>query len=132
MKQILQYIPPYFTTIVVFIAICYLSLAPDPMPEENRWLDFAGADKVVHFMMYCTLCVTFCFDYYRHNKRPHNSRIIIPVAGIAATLIGGFIEILQYSMQLGRSGDIIDFIADTLGVCTGLFTGIMIFSRKKQ
>ena len=128
--RIFQYIPPYFTTLIVFLAVCYLSLAPDPMPESQSIFDFPGSDKVMHFVMYCGLTATFCFDYYRSPTHRYNERIGFSITFIVATIAGGIIEILQHTMNMGRSGDVIDFLADTVGACVGIGIGVWLFAGR--
>lgn len=132
MKQILQYIPPYFATFIAIAAVCYLSLAPDPMPNDVHWLfNFEGADKVVHFIMYWGITMAFCFDYYRRTTHYYSERNSLIFAVITAILIGGILEILQQTICIGRSGDILDFVADAVGACLGILMGIKVFARMK-
>ena len=128
--RIFRYIPPYFSTLIVFLAVCYLSLAPDPMPESQSIFDFPGADKVLHFVMYCGLTTTFCFDHYRRPTHRQNERIVFIIALITASIAGGIIEILQHTMNMGRSGDIADFVADIVGACAGIGMGVWLFAGR--
>lgn len=123
MYRFIRNIPPYLPTALVFIAILYISLAPDPIPDEMPLLLFPGADKVIHFIMYGGLTGTFCFDYYRRaNHRCHECRILI-VASLTAMIIGGVIELLQDYMGIGRQSDYLDFIANTTGAIVGIIAG---------
>ena len=122
MKKFLRIIPPYLPTLIVFIAICYLSLAPDPVPDHNHFFNFQGADKVVHFIMYYTLTTTFYIDYRRRSTQPKRLSILL-IALLSAIVIGGTVEILQNILPTGRCGDWGDFAADTLGAIIGIITG---------
>lgn len=130
MKRFIRHIPPYLPTALVFIAILYLSLAPDPMPYEPPFELFPGADKVVHFIMYGALTGTFCFDYYRHRRTAHE-RTILLVALLVAIAIGAGIEWLQEYMALGRSNDWYDFVADAAGAIAGIVMGKLLFAKMK-
>lgn len=120
--QLIRSIPPFIPTAAVVAAILFLSLAPDPIPDNKRFFLFAGADKVVHFIMYWGFSITYCFDYYRRNMIMKESKAMW-CAFIAATILGGVIEILQANMALGRSGEFIDFIADIAGAAVGVVMG---------
>ena len=83
MLRFLRQIPPYLLTLIVLVAICYLSLDADPFPDRERWFTFPGSDKVVHFIMYGGLTATFCFDYYRRTTaRCKLWLLIVALAGI--------------------------------------------------
>lgn len=126
-ERTIRSIPSYVPTAVVVVAILYLSLAPDPLPDQDKLL-FPGADKVVHFIMYWGLSITYCFDYYR-KMHTTPERKAMRAAFIAWIILGGAIEILQANMALGRSGDIIDFIADVAGVAVGLASGRLMWQH---
>ena len=109
-NNILRYIPPYQPTMVVLTAVLYLTLLPQPLGEEEIFL-FEGADKVVHFIMFGGLTGTYIFDRHRIGKTL-TLRGALSCA-ILSTLLGILIELLQG--YTGRSSDIYDGIADTLG-----------------
>ncbi len=128
MLNIRYYIPNYLPTIIVLTAICYLSLAPDPLPDSKGFFHFYGSDKVVHCIMYLALTFTFCFDYIRHRRDTVSYKNLwLATALIIAIAIGSVIEILQAYMALGRSGDILDLVADAIGAVIGIIIGNKIF-----
>lgn len=128
LATIIKVIPPYLPTLLILGTICYISLNANPLPDDTRWLLFKGADKLIHFIMYIALTGTFCFDYYRRDSHRHALPTLI-WALLAAILIGGILEIMQWQMALGREGDYIDFIANTLGAITGIIAGHRIFAH---
>ncbi|MCM1075851.1 MAG: VanZ family protein [Bacteroides sp.] len=108
----LRWIPLHQLTLAVVIVILYLTLLPKPLGEEEFHL-FPGADKVVHACMFGGLTLTYIFERMR-GHRP----LTLRQALLAATVVSAFgiiIEFLQDGMNLGRSGDIMDAIADTVG-----------------
>ena len=93
-------------------AIIYSSLAPDfallmPTPD--------GFDKVEHFTAYCGLALWFTGIYPR-------ARYWQVVAGLLA--LGLAVEIAQGTMQLGRSADVLDMLANAVGVLAGLLLAL--------
>ena len=128
MLRFLRHIPPYIPTLLVYVIICYLSLDADPFHDSKRLFVFPGSDKVVHFIMYCGLTATFCFDYYRHRVVRSGSWLL-PVALVVAIATGGVLELLQTHMGIGRTGEYVDFIANSLGAVVGLVAGRKIFAR---
>lgn len=124
-------IPPYLPTLLVLSAICYLSLDADPLSGKERWLDFPGSDKLVHFIMYAGLTATYCFDYYRRRITRHHYWPLV-VALLAAIGVGAVLECMQAYMGIGRSGDYIDFVANSLGAIAGILAGNKLFARLMQ
>ena len=128
MLRFVRHIPPYLPTILVVVAICYISLSSDPFPDKERWLNFPGSDKVVHFIMYGGLTATFCFDYHRRHAELLKPWLFVAVLAVAI-VIGAVMEWLQMCMEVGRTGDILDFVANSLGACLGIVAGKKIFAR---
>lgn len=109
----LNKIPAYVLSISVIAAILYLTLAPQPLPDNDLPL-FPNADKVVHALMFGG--AFFCFYTDRLKLRGKVSGLAILMLMIATVIFGGAVEILQDAMGLGRGGDILDFLADIAGV----------------
>lgn len=117
---------PFLPTVVVTVAILWLTLAPHPLPDNDLPL-FEGADKVVHFLMFGGLAAALCFDVRRSTGRL--SVMATWLIALAVSLFGGVIEMLQNSMEMGRSGDYIDFTADALGAYLCAFVCRMLLRR---
>lgn len=113
----------WLPTIIVAAAIAWLTLAPHPLPDNNiEW--FAGADKMVHFIMFATLMGTVVFGLHwscpstvsktnRENRRT-NAKLL--AGGLCVTLFAALDEWAQGAMQMGRSAEFKDFIADLAGI----------------
>lgn len=116
--KIFQSVPAYQPTVVVLVAILYLTLLPQPLGEEDISL-FDGADKLVHFIMFGGLTGTYIFDRCRMS-RPLSMRGALLTA-LASALLGVFVEYMQYAMHMGRTGnDIYDALANTLGAFSAI------------
>ena len=111
-------LPAYANTAIVLALVLYLTLVPKPLPDDTPHL-FAGADKVVHGLMFWAVATAWMFDAYRRHHLLNLSRIFI----ITATSIafGGAIEVAQYLMAMGRGAEWVDFLADIIGaIAAGL------------
>ena len=110
----LEALPSWILTIVVTLAILYLTLWPDPLPDDTPQL-FPGADKVVHALMFGGLTLVLLIDRQRGmHWRPLRKGFVWSVALVSA-VFGAVIECLQWAMGLGRGFEIADIIADTVG-----------------
>jgi VanZ family protein len=87
-------------------ATVFASLAPDLVLSGPE-----GSDKIGHFATYCGLVVWFTGFY----PRTHYWKV---VAGVLALSLG--LEIAQGVMQLGRSAELLDMVANAAGMGVGL------------
>jgi VanZ family protein len=126
LKRIIKSSPAYLYTVIVVLAVLYLTLVPKPLPDNDLKL-FEGADKVVHAIMFFGVMICMAFDYTR--KRSHVSATPLIGFCIIAIAFGGAIEYIQDWMGLGRSKDIYDFVADSIGAVIALVVSLI--SRRK-
>jgi len=80
--------------------------------QPRVWIGEAiPSDKALHFMGYFALSIWF-------GGVCRRSRYV--VAGLLLIALGGVLEIAQGVMNLGRHADWRDFLANSLGIATGL------------
>ena len=115
LKSILQSLPAWMLSGVCLLVVLYLTLTPKPL-GENDFILFTNADKVVHGIMFGGLLVAICVDKWRQNTFNLPSIKFVMRAAFGVILLGGVIELLQMVMNIGRSADVWDFIADSIGV----------------
>ncbi len=100
--------------------ICLLSLTPKTGIHLAK-----GADKLAHFVFY----VPFGLIGFYHPRRNFRSVLLVSLFGIN---LGLLLELLQRSIP-GRSCEFKDFLADALGVLTGLCVlGIRELVRRRR
>lgn len=118
-RNALTALPMWTFTVIVFVAILYLTLMPDPLPDNDIEL-FPHADKVVHAIMFGGMYFVVYFDRYRQVLRRGGegsvSRRFTMTVALSVVAFGGIIELIQSAMGAGRSADWLDFAADTAGV----------------
>ncbi len=100
-------LPALAWALLIFVAS---SFPGTTYPEIN----IAGIDKVVHFTIYATLCL-FTYNAIRHQRHlPFFSRHAMIFSLLLTTLYGLSDELHQLAVP-GRSCDVWDLTADTLG-----------------
>lgn len=109
--------PSYIYTVIIGLAICWLTLAPKPLPECEIDL-FPGADKIVHAIMFGAFGAAIYVDTVRMFRSINRVGCAISTICVSA-VCGGIIELLQSGMQLGRSAETADFVADCAGAVAG-------------
>lgn len=108
-------IPVWVSSGLCLAAILWATLSPSPAGDIEVPL-FPGADKVVHALMFgaLTLCVCFDLGIWRGGKRCLAAGVPW-IAAVASTFVGVAIEYLQRGMNLGRSFEPTDMLADLAG-----------------
>lgn len=97
----------------VYALVSYLSLVKQNFqsPINLSWIQ---PDKLVHTAMYFTLAMASVIELSKLGKLKSPKSVIL-WALIVPILFGGLVEILQNYIP-GRSCDVIDFIANSIGV----------------
>lgn len=100
--------------LVYLFVIAFLSLVPSGnIPEIPL---FPGADKLVHICMYLGLSFLACWAYVGDFIRLRCMYTLLA----AVFMYGVLMEILQRTMQNGRSFDFKDMVANLVGAIIGL------------
>lgn len=100
--------------------LCFCT--PPHTPLDN----VAFIDKWTHITMYAGTCSIIWFEYIRRHKVMNKVRLFV-WAWLAPVLMSGLIELLQaYCTGGRRSGDWLDFAANTLGSTLAVLIGILL------
>ena len=123
MKNLWIMVRRYPLTTVCVIVIWVLCLIPIP---ETPLSHVRLIDKWTHLVMYGGLCTVIWAEQLRCYHRVAWSRAVVG-AIVAPVLMGGLIEIVQaYCTGGRRSGEWMDWVADSIGVAIGAVIGILL------
>lgn len=114
----------YKFTIILGFLIILLSLLPSSSFPSNPVTAWRGFDKLIHFSMYAVLSFTIFFEM-RCSSRCLIKYAITGVAILAFSSLLEFFQLLFYSLH--RSAELLDFVANLLGILSGL--ALYIFYR---
>lgn len=128
MKRILYNLPPYTFSIIILSVILYLTLDPDPLPD-NEFRLFPGADKLIHAIMFAAMAGAIALDRWRRGEVKAVSCNSLALYALIASAMGGVIEFMQRAMDVGRSADVWDFVGDTIGAIIGVIVAHWWFKR---
>lgn len=117
----MKWLKRYKWTILLVVVVFLLIIMPG---RDVPSIGIPHLDKVVHFCMFGSINFMFYLEYYFNNKCL--PRFINPC--IYLTIYGTLTEIVQYFVP-GRSCDIKDLIADTLGI---LIVGLIMHTQLKK
>jgi len=92
---------------------------------ENFW-DWLSPDKIVHFVFYGMLSYLLLRGFMKQFSLKSFNWIFTGLCLLIGIVFGGLIEVLQYFVFIGRSGNVYDFAANVLGclIGTAIFWGI--------
>lgn len=98
----------YAWGIIIFI----LCSTPGNYIPSSNWLDLLSFDKFVHASIFFILAILW-LNYFKINTQLHTLKIILIL--FFCCLYGGLLEIMQAKLFSNRSGDLLDFIANSTG-----------------
>lgn len=115
----LYYFRKYPLSLIIVAVIFYLSFFTPPKTDLE---EIPNIDKLVHICMYGGLCFILWIEYLRIHREINWGHII--VGGIVAPIaMSGCIELLQANCTENRSGDWLDFLANSIGVGLAALVG---------
>lgn len=126
-KNIMKRLKHYPFTLLLVAAVWYLSLFTPPKTQLD---DVQFIDKWAHLLMYGSLTFVLWWEDSRTRKtlttwKRATLLFLCPVA------MGGLVELAQAYCTTNRSGDWLDFAANTTGCLIGLGIGRAIEHLKK-
>ena len=127
MPKIIQFVRKYPLSILCFLLIWFLSFFN---PPETELEEVPFIDKWVHTIMYGGTCTVLWIEYTcRHNNLDKGK--LFRWAWLAPILMSGIIELLQEYCTTHRSGDWLDFAANSSGVTLAVALGLLFWYLKK-
>ena len=116
------YLRHYPFALIIIVVIALLSLLP--IPDMKMGVEVPLADKWTHMVMYGVLTHAIWFDYRRCHQRLETGKLLLG-AFLAPIAMGGLLELAQAYLTTCRSGEWLDFVANTIGVCLGTIGGLL-------
>ena len=109
----LYYIKKYRVSLVIILAVIYLSFFKPPTTELGT---IPNLDKVVHICMYFGMSGMLWLEFLRAHRRDRTPMWHAWVGAFACpVLFSGAVELLQAFCTTYRGGDWLDFAANTTG-----------------
>ena len=112
----------YPLSILCILLIWVLSLTP--FFPETPLDDVQFIDKWTHLVMYGGTCSVIWWEYLRHHDSINWCKVVL-LAVVGMILLGGLMELLQAYCTTTRSGEWLDFWADSAGVLLGSAVGLL-------
>ena len=104
--------PLHFIPGIIWFIISFILLTiPGKQIPTISWMDFYQSDKIVHIILFFTLCFLFSFAIKGSDKKYS----LIAYIAIAGLMYGIAMEFVQKYFIPFRSCDVDDMIADGIG-----------------
>ncbi len=105
--------------------LTYMLLRPGEVNREKHWFEFHNLDKIVHFLIFTILGFCYSVSFPKQKKW-----LFVVVMFIYAL----FTEVAQGLMNMGRTMDFYDLLADMIGAGFGcfLFWQILSYIEKRK
>lgn len=112
---------PFTTNIIIAIfVLCFINVPDTPLQNISL------IDKWTHIILYLCLGVCIALEYFNAYGYSGAKKLALWVF-LMPSLMGGLIEILQaYCTGGNRSGEWLDFLADTIGAAIAFVIGILV------
>lgn len=131
MQKVFYSVRKYPFSSVLILGIWIICLIPIPeTPLDN--VQFI--DKYTHILFYVSLVSVIAAEYFYKNKKQINRRHFFIGDFLLPMFMGGLIELVQRYCTFGiRSGEWLDFLADSVGVTIAfLFAWITLLVLDKR
>ena len=115
----------YPLTLLTVAVICYLSFFTPPQTELDN---ISNIDKLVHTCMYGGLSIIIWWEYLRKHDTICWKRFI-PISVVFPIMMSGIIELLQAYCTTNRSGEWLDFAANSFGVILAFIADNFVLRR---
>ncbi len=118
--------------IIVAVIILIFSLVKlDTTITGNQVLP-KNTDKIVHATMYFVFCLVMLHSLFKIKINRNRVLFIFAIALVISVLFGGTIELIQKYLLSHRSGDWLDFAANTTGIITACVFYAVVLKNKTQ
>ena len=117
-----RFVRKYPLSLLCILLIWVLSLTP--FFPETPLDDVQFIDKWTHLVMYGGTCSVIWWEYLRSHGHVEWRKLVL-LAIVGMILLGGLMELLQAYCTTTRSGEWLDFWADSMGVLLGSVIGML-------
>jgi VanZ family protein len=108
--------------------ILVLTLSPVPDIPKVTWINIYHVDKFIHAVLFAVLYFLLMRGLTKQQVSPGFYNRAVAWSIICVILYGAATEILQSLIPTGRSGDILDWLAD----CAGTGIAYIIYGRRSR
>ena len=113
---ILRMITPF---LVVVISLTCLLLLPGNDLEGSSWWETYKIDKLVHIVAFSLLALSASITLSKLRVLIDENYRLMTLILVVCAVFGTILEFLQQELRVGRSAELLDILADCIGVLLG-------------
>ena len=107
-----------FLWAILILVLCGLPGSNFPKLSFLEWL---RPDKIVHLILFGIQSYLLIIGFIRQDRFPGLRANAIRLGVLLSIFYGALVEVLQTTVFIGRSGDIRDALANSIGAFIGLY-----------
>ena len=112
-----------------FFLLILLCLPGSDLPEADSWMKVIYFDKVVHACLFGTLAFLFMRPITRSSAGDREKWIYVILITISTSVWGLSTEFIQKFLVSGRSFELADWLADSVGAVLALLLNRKLYFR---
>tara|TARA_B110000093_G_scaffold65829_1_gene71536 strand:+ start:4469 stop:4912 length:444 start_codon:yes stop_codon:yes gene_type:complete len=103
----------------VVISLTFLLLLPGNDLEGSDWWETYKIDKLVHIVTFSILSLSTSITLSKLRVLIDTNYRLMTLILVVCTIFGTILEFLQQELRVGRSAELLDIVADCIGVLLG-------------
>ncbi len=103
----------------VVISLTFLLLLPGNDLEASSWWETYKIDKLVHIVTFSILSLSTSITLSKLRVLIDTNYRLMTLILVVCTIFGTILEFLQQELRVGRSAELLDIVADCIGVLLG-------------
>ena len=103
----------------VVISLTFLLLLPGNDLEASSWWETYKIDKLVHIVTFSILSLSTSITLSKLRVLIDTNYRLMTLILVVCTIFGTILEFLQQELRVGRSAELLDIVADFIGVLLG-------------
>ena len=109
--------------ILVVISLTLLLLMPGDDISGSEWWSTYHIDKIMHVIVFSILALTTSIALSKLRVLTDSNYQLMILTLVVGAIFGTIIEFLQQELSVGRMAELLDIVAD----CVGVLMGFVIF-----
>ncbi len=110
-------------SLIVVISLTFLFLMPVDDLEVSSWWGTYKIDKLIHIIAFAILALSISITLSKLRVLIDFNYRLMALIFVVCAIYGTILELLQQELRMGRSAELLDIVAD----CVGVLFGFVIF-----
>ena len=115
-----------------FLVLVLLCLPGDEIPKGENWMDLVMFDKWVHIGLFGILGFLFMLPVGKASFHKKQKRFLFARIAVSVSIWGLALEFVQKYYIPGRTFDLLDWAADSMGALLAFFAAVKLFLKAKR